>query len=435
LSKDLIDNKNRFLNFGHQNFDWDAFSAFEDGHFEIFIDRVRPFFASFGVNFSNDVLYILFGELVSKFSFNKFINNHDKVNFLSLAFKEKCIFDTLEPIDLDLLILGGFHRHPEFEAAFVDLLPPDVKVGKLTKSKKEFFFEFFFVIKHLKKFELAEYSGAIIKRICFILVNKNLFCGKIKVFDIIGSAHGIYNDAGALMLALARVSSGRIFIVQPGFIHLQAKYIYQVKYELKICDHYLGWGGCENNHKVYDIGSMYSWRSKRVEKKSGALVILPQVPNLAPRAFSFYWSCFSDFEADLGRIIDRIIVLKQKYETIKFRCKSVDEKFYLSVFAKNNLDLSIDCGDINGGDHFEAYEQTHVFYLSTAIPEAFYKGSCVHFEFTNSSFLLGSDYDVLIDFFEKRPVNQKDLEVYLKSFALPTTPDVYAQKLIRLMLT
>ena len=419
--------------FSHQKCDWDKFSCYEDNEFDKFLDRINAFFKTQGLNFSDDIIYILFGELISRYSFEEYsgIRGREK---LSWTIINKFLVEEFDPINFDLLLLGGFHRHPEFESAFLKYLPPKVRVCKAVRSRKKISLKLGAVASRLGDWGLDNYPLPIKKRILYVLANKKLIFNTNTAFDIIGSSHGIYDDCGALMLALCRLSSGRIYIVQSGFIHLQAKYIYQVKYEQGICDRYLSWGGGVNSEKIINLGCMYSWRSKDVEKKCGALIILPQVPSFIPRAFSYYWCCYSDFEADLGRLIRRTVQLKEKYGSIQLRCKSVDLEFYSQLFLKIDLSVSIDPGDINMGEHFDAYEWTHVFYFSTAIAEAFYKGSSVQIEFMSTSFLLDDRYKGVTDFFGDNHTNQKDLEKYLKSFAIQTNPDVYAKSLTELLL-
>ena len=77
-----------------------------------------------------------------------------------------------------------------------------------------------------------------------MLANKEILLREGKT-NILGSAHGIYTNIGAILLCAAVRTNGKIILNQPGFFHLQAKYIYQVKYELNIATKYIGWGGSE----------------------------------------------------------------------------------------------------------------------------------------------------------------------------------------------
>ena len=93
-----------------------------------------------------------------------------------------------------------------------------------------------------------------------------------------GSAHGIYNEIGALHLAKAIRNKNKIVLAQPGFIHLQAKFIHQVEYELAIASHYIGWGGGRQASNIYRLGSMYSSRPfDALDCGDNALVLLPQI--------------------------------------------------------------------------------------------------------------------------------------------------------------
>ena len=282
--------------YSHQLVNWEEFKNFAANFFEKFSDRTHAFLLHQNMPLSTDEIYALFGILVYQNAFTRYLKlcglrfgDHPEIRESLNQFAVRKY--ELDPLAEGVFLhLGFFHRHNEFNDEFDASggQKSELKVRNTKSVKIEI------PSSLLRRFGLDEYEQAILVRLAFLLVNHSLLDGKCP--DILGSAHGIYNEIGALHLAKAIRNKNKIVLAQPGFIHLQAKFIHQVEYELAIASHYIGWGGGRQASNIYRLGSMYSSRPfDALDCGDNALVLLPQIPRAIPRPFSYYWSHINDF--------------------------------------------------------------------------------------------------------------------------------------------
>ena len=426
-------------NLSHQDIDWDLFSSFEDDQFKAFNKKIKIFFESENIILSDKEIYALFGPLISDFALPRFIlNSKHSENFphirnsffhpslLIVELIEKC--DSEQWYDLEF-----FHRHGIFEAAFEKI--SEKKIVKLKNCiKKKISFIYLRKFNKIKTFGFFKYGIKLIRRIIFILINKEILDRKRQI-NILGSAHGIYSNVASILLCCAIRTNGKIIVNQPGFFHLQAKYIYQVKYELNLATKYIGWGGSKEIFKdnkqlnIEDIGSMYSYRMNDYKLRKGGLVLLPQVPSNNYRGFSFYWMNRNDFLDLVPNLIIAISELQKIHKTLILRCKSVDKIFYKKLLLNYKLDAQFQFADINNGEQFDVFEKTYITYFSTGIVEAFYKGSDVQLLFGSKTYLAREEVLDYISFFNLHPTDQKNLDKYISIFAKSITPKHFAKRL------
>ena len=396
-----------------------------------FAEKARDFFISKGLDFTIDELYVLFGVLLSDDAFGHYLNlsgipHNIDLDGKAIQFPLRKTVRLKEIDKYSLIDLGFFYRHKEFKESFLNLSEMELRdINVNTYDKK---------ITHgywgLKKFNLMNYGLRIKQRIIFILANSKFFKYSGDKVSILGSAHGIYSDIGAFWLYLAKKTSGDIVISQPGLIHLQAEYIYQVKYELKIATSYVGWGGIEGE-KIKTGGSMYSCRGGSINNRDGALIILPQVPSPTPRPFSHYWACYSDFEKQIPFFLNSIREAAKHHDKVVLRCKHCDENYYQAFLRQNNIRLKLEAANVNEGDHFDRFDFVYILNFATAITEAYYKKSNLKFSFSKSSYLLKKEVAQANSFFHDDPTNESKLSAYINTFSKPTTPEDYASFVLK----
>ena len=200
---------------------------------EEFIDRLDSFFKSRGLVFSYKELYAGFAACISKHAFLKYLAVQRDQDPLFLRLMGTFRVDVVQPINCGkFLDLGMFFRHPLFYDVFVG----SGSVGKFPSVKSRKRASTASIVEHLrlKNYGLSDYGTEVIQIVCTILANKNEIFNATRPILGLGSSHGIYSPSGVVGLLKCLRSGGELILVQPGLIHSQAKYIYQVKYEQNI---------------------------------------------------------------------------------------------------------------------------------------------------------------------------------------------------------
>lgn len=411
---------------------WNEFSLFENIQYEYFYELLNNFLIKNSIIISKSEFHIFFGLLFSEYAFLKYLHKEDIYSSNNNNVKYSKFFFTHSMdnfVDQSWINLSFFHRHAHFEEQFIKStgIQNYSNIGKRKISK----INFISLIREINKHGIFIYGDEIISRLLFIFYNYQKLIEKSSAINLLGSAHGIYSAEGSFLLAKSKRSGGKIFINQPGLIHSQAEYIHQVKYEKKIADKFISWGGTqEYNNNSVDIGCMYSNRESKNNENGTTQVLLPQIPRGLPRPFSFYWSYRSEFDVMLPSLINKIQQIYSSEKNVILRCKDVDASFYQLMIRKEFPQIQLNSGDINAGQEFGFFEKTYVSYFSTGIAEAFYKGSNTQLIFDKQSFSLEKKYEADTSFFVESYTDQSQLKNYLNKYAIFVSPSEFSEKLI-----
>ncbi len=421
--------------YSHQLVNWEEFKNFAANFFESFSDRAHAFLIHQNMPLSAAEIYALFGILIYQNAFTRYLKlcglgfgDHPEIRDSLDQFAVRKY--ELDPLVEDVFLhLGFFHRHNEFNDAFDASggQKSELKIRNMKSVKVQIPFPL------LRRFGLDEYEQAILERLAFLLVNHSLLDGICS--DILGSNHGIYNDIGALHLAKAIRNKNKIVLVQPGFIHLQAKFIHQVEYELAIASHYIGWGKGRQASNIYRLGSMYSSRPfDAIDHDDSALVLLPQIPRTIPRPFSYYWSHINDFYPIFEELIPKLQNIKAKHQSAAARCKHLDLNSYKQLFQARNIDLPLNGANVNvATEQLKPTKTVYTTYFSTAIVEGVYAGSNVQTTFSESSYLLNSLHQEDSRLLHANRTDQNLLKGYVEAYAKKTDPASFAKTLINII--
>ena len=262
-------------------------------------------------------------------------------------------------------------------------------------------------------------SDSVLYRVLLVIANKRLFSTPL-TFNILASSHGVYGHDNAFILSLCYHFKRKIAFLQPGFIHSQAQYIHQVRYEQKLSTAYFTWGGKMNN-KCFPVGCPYTHNSSSFHEEP--LFILPQVPGRVPRPFSYYWSHINDFIRIKDSFLVKLKALLLDHSNLVVRCKSCDYPFYNSLFDFHDISCHLQSGDVNNEDICNSHSFTYVTYLSTAIPECFYKNSNVQLLMSPLDFQLDREpQTILSNIVNSECTSQSQLSSYLNKYSSPATP-------------
>lgn len=421
--------------YSHQLVNWDEFKNFAHDFIEQFSDRTHSFLLHQNMPLSTDEIYALFGILIYQNAFTRYlklcglgVGDHPETRESSDQFVVQKY--EVDPLAEDVFLhLGFFHRHNDFNDEF------DASGGQKSELKirntKSVKIEI--PSSLLRRFGLDEYEPAILERLAFLLVNNSLLDGACS--DVLGSNHGIYSEVGALHLAKAIRNKNKIVLVQPGFIHLQAKFIHQVEYELAIASHYIGWGKGRQASNIYRLGSMYSSRSfDAIDCSDSALVLLPQIPRAIPRPFSFYWSHINDFYPLFEELIPKLQGIKAKHQSVTARCKHLDLRNYKQLFQARNIDLPLNGANVNvATENLKPTKTIYTTYFSTGIVEGVYAGSNVQTTFNESSYLLDSPYQEDSRLLNANRTDQNLLKDYVEAYAKKIDPTSFTKTLINII--
>ena len=422
------------MRYSHQLVNWEEFKNFAANFFEKFSDRTHAFLLHQNMPLSADEIYALFGILVYQNAFTRYLKlcgfgfgDHPKIRESLNQFTVRKY--EVAPLAEDVFLhLGFFHRHNEFNDKF------DASGGQKSELKvRNTEVKIEIPSSLLRRFGLDEYEQAILERLAFLLVNHSLLDGICS--DILGSNHFIYSDICALHLAKAIRNKNKIVLVQPGLIHLQAKFIHQVEYELTIASHYIGWGKGRQASNIYRLGSMYSSRPfDAIDCGDNALVLLPQIPRAIPRPFSFYWSHINDFYPLFEELVPKLQDIKAKHQSVTARCKHLDLNSYKQLFQARNIDLPLRGANVNvATEHLKPTKTIYMTYFSTGIVEGVYAGSNVQTTFNESSYLLNSSHQKDSRLLNANRTDQNLLKGYVEAYAKKTDPTSFAKTLINII--
>ena len=425
------------MTYSFRKVNWHEYQTHSENKVEEYISSIKDYLKSNSLSLSDDFIYTFFFMPLSQCIFLKYLEENSLwqksrfKNINNFLKKSKLLIPILHSKPLiasEIVSMKFFHRHPSLEHEFKKFYSyEELNVKIKGKIKVSIFSEYY----KLKKYGLNNLSNEFLERLFFILLNKSFFGLNHKFPKIIlGVNHGIYNLLNSFFLSLSKQNKSKLLIIQSGLFYNQIQYCAQLEYEVEISDYFLSWGRGLHQNNIKPVGCQYADRGK-YEKKNSELIILPQVPFMIPRPFSSYWSHYNDFndKESLDEFVYHLSTRFNKITNLTARCKSCDYYYYKDLFKKNSINIKIEGFDVNKGEIFHKHPITHIMSYSTAIPEAYYKGSHVNLLFSSRNILLKKKISIKLDSLLAENDNQSLIGDFLDLYSKNISSKKLAKKI------